>query len=481
MVAEQTLDLDWWPQQRQAVLFKAAGLLDVLDGGEPRAPAARALGYGGAAGGGKSDAAVALGVLWALAFRESSVGFFRRKFTELEGADGAIQRSQTLLAPARDIGLASYNTAQHTWRFATGSILKFCHCEHAANRFDYQSQAFDLLIIDEATHFTWEIVDYLMTRNRLTRDWIPQPLAVFLTNPGNIGHLWFKGQFATQPPEKKVEVELPSGETETRFFIPAKLADNPILDRRGGGAYRKTLMSRDELTRKALLEGDWDIFVGQMFTTWRKDRHVCRPFEIPSHWPKWRAVDWGRANPFCCLWLAQHPDIGRVFVYRSVYEVGLTDRQQARLILTNSPASEKLKLTYADPSMWTKKTHEDVTFSSADEYAKEGVVLTRADNDRMTGVRKVHNLLADLPDGLPGLVIFDTCDDLVRTLPALPRDEANVEDVDSESEDHAYDALRYGLTAVNARPRPLPPAANVADALIARLGKGKTGLASKDL
>lgn len=481
MASAQTLDLDWWPQKRQSVLFKAAGLLSVLEGGEPQAPAARALGYGGAAGGGKSDAAVALGVLWALAFRESSVGFFRRKFTELEGADGAIQRSQTLLAPARDIGLAVYNQAQHVWRFANGSIFKFCHCEHAAHRFDYQSQAFDLLLIDEATHFTWEIVDYLLTRNRLTRDWIPQPLAVFLTNPGNIGHLWFKAQFVEHQPEKVVEVDLASGARESRFFIPAKLADNPILDRRGGGAYRQTLLKRDELTRKALLDGDWDIFVGQMFSTWRRERHTCKPFAIPSHWPKWRAVDWGFNNPYCCLWLAQHPDIGRVYAYREVYETHLTDRQQARLIVVNSPLTEKVKITYADPSMWNKKTKDDITFTTADEYEKEGVVLTKADNDRLTGVRKVHNLLADLPDGLPGLVIFESCENLVRTLPALPRDEVNVEDVDSEGEDHPYDTLRYALTRVNSRPQKTAAGTGVADPLLARIGQARAGLGSKDL
>src|SRR5690606_30604993 len=107
---------------------------------------------------------------------------------------------------------------------------------------------------------------------------------------------------------------------------------------------------------------------GQVFDQWVRDRHTCAPFELPRHWPKWRAGDWGYRNPFCCLWFAQDPDIGRVYVYREVYMDGLTDRQQAALILTHTAPAEMIHLTYADPSVWTRKSHEDVTFSTADEY-----------------------------------------------------------------------------------------------------------------
>lgn len=76
----------------------------------------------------------------------------------------------------------------------------------------------------------------------------------------------------------------------------------------------------------------------------------------------------------------------------------------------------------------------------------------------------------DLPDGRPGLMVFETCANLIRTLPGLPYDETNVEDVDSSSEDHAYDALRYGLTNVNPRPRMMaPPGYTLNDPLFARV------------
>jgi hypothetical protein len=103
--------------------------------------------------------------------------------------------------------------------------------------------------------------------------------------------------------------------------------------------------------------------------------------------------------------------------------------------------------------MWESKSFEGQEFTSADEYAKEGVILTPANNDRLGGKRKVDRLLQDLPDGKPGLQVFSTCPNLIRTLPLMVYDPVRVEDVDTQGEDHAYDALRYGLTNTNQKAR----------------------------
>ncbi len=178
------------------------------------------------------------------------------------------------------------------------------------------------------------------------------------------------------------------------------------------------------------------------FPTWNDDEHVVEPFEIPEHWPRIRAIDWGSAAPWCCLWAAVNPDNGRHIVYREAYQAGLTDRQQAVTINNMTPAYEDIKVTYADPSMWAKKTLDEVT-STEEVYRKNGISLTEADNDRISGKRKVERLLAPLPDGAPGLIIFSNCKNLRRTLPELVRDEINAEDVDTDGEDHSYDTLRY--------------------------------------
>lgn len=477
--------IPWWPQPRQAELLKAAGLLETLTkGAAPKKPKARVIGYGGAAGGGKSDADLGLAITWALAYPGSQIAFFRREFTELEGPDGAIMRSHELLAEARQSGLVSWNGQNHRWTWRNGSVFQFCHCHLPKDVYGYQSSRFDLFIVDEATHFLWPMIDYLMTRNGPTVDCVPAPLAVFTTNPGNVGHLWFKSQFIDlQPWGQPVEAPLPSGETETHLFILAKLEDNPILDQRAEGEYRQTLMKRDPTTRKALLDANWNIFVGQMFQEWEAARHVVPARELPKHWPVLRGVDWGYSAPFCCLWGKRDPDTGRVIVYREAYETGLTDRQQARLIKLMTPTGERAAASHADPSMWTKKAHEEKTFSTADEYAAEGIMLTPGDNNRVMGVRKIHTLLANLPDGWPGLQVMETCPNLIRTLPALVRDVLNPDDVDSEGEDHAFDALKYMLTPVRPKTdpaRPLEP--EVDDPILKRVGLARRAtLKSRDL
>lgn len=465
--------IDWQPQKRQRVALKAAGVLGCVERGSvPVKPAARIIGYGGAAGGGKSDVLLVLAIVWCIAFIRSQVAFFRRTFAELEGSDGAIQRSHELLAPLVAVGVVKYSGDTHRWTFANGSTITFCHCQTDKDKYSYQGSRWDLLLIDEATHFTWEIVDYLLTRNGPTVDCVLQPLAVFATNPGNIGHLWYKRVFVdTRPWEQAHDVEINPGASERILFIQALLSDNQILDRRAEGAYRKTLESRSEDIRKALLGGDWDTFVGQYFKEFDRIRHVQPYRALPDSWPRFTGTDWGFAKPFATVWLAQDPDRGRVYVYREVYEVGLTDRAQARLIRTMTPPAERIRMRYADPSMWAEKNVEDRTFSTFDEYKSEGVLLTKADNERVLGWSRIRTFMADLADGDPGLIIFENCDNLIRTIGAMPYAKSNPDDIDTMAEDHAVDALRYATTSLG----PIPRFMSTAQREVVQIGRVKIG------
>jgi len=137
--------------------------------------------------------------------------------------------------------------------------------------FQYQSQAFDILLIDEATHFTWSIVDYLITRNRSTIKDGPHPFRVFATNPGNVGHTWYLQLFdllrGMGEHQQVKEVTNPNGSKEKTIFIPAFIQDNQIGVSRDPN-YEARLMARDALVGKALLEGDWTVFAGQAFASW---------------------------------------------------------------------------------------------------------------------------------------------------------------------------------------------------------------------
>ena len=174
-------------------LLKAAGLDEALHGGPVKPAIADMIGYGGAAFGGKTEAAIALAMIAAVTVPGVQVMYFRRKFTELEGSDGPIDRT-TILYPK--VG-ATYNGSKHVWKFPLGGQVRFCHCNHESNRIDYQSQAGDIIIFDEATHFTKKIADYLvLTRNRASKySELPRPFFVGLTNPGGVGMMWYMKWF----------------------------------------------------------------------------------------------------------------------------------------------------------------------------------------------------------------------------------------------------------------------------------------------
>lgn len=480
---ETRVRIEWWPQPKQLELLRAVGLSHFFEGGKPRAPLAQVIGYGGAAGGGKSDVLLMVGVIAALAYPGAQVGYFRRKYPELEGPGGAIQRSHEILA-----NNAKWRGDERKWTFPTGSILKFLHAEHEEDVTRYQSQQFDVLLIDEATHFTEYQVTYLaLTRNRLTVK-MPAPICVLATNPGGIGHEWFKRWFIDSGPAGQVNavnVQGPgggSGKLITTWFLPARLEDNRILMERDPG-YRERLEALPEVLRQQLLEGNWDTNEGAVFREFRRDKHVIRAEDLPPGWRMWRkfmAVDWGRAAPGCALWFAIAPD-HRIYVYREFYFNGGHTRDMdaydaAQAILSLEADDEVVAYRVGDPSMWAKAPTKGRHGKSIQEdFAAAGCALIQADNDRLQGVNRVHAMLKDAPDGKPWLQIVDTCRHLIRTLPTLPPDPHNPELVDTDAEDHAYDALRYGLMS-----RPLPEAASGAIIPGARVGKSRRRVSADD-
>jgi phage terminase large subunit len=316
--------------------------------------------------------------------------------------------------------------------FPNGSrvLLGGFHSERDIDR--YLGIEYDAVAIEEATQLPEERINQIRGSVRTSRDdWRPR---VYLTaNPDGVGLAWFKRWL--------VEPWRDAREIHTRF-IQASYKDNPVLN-------REYLDYLDGLTgplRRAWRDGDWDAFEGQAFPTWRYETHVVEPFEIPEHWLKWRAVDEGYANPWCCLWMAQDPATKRRYVYREAYATQLTARQQAERILAMTGVEEVIFTTFADPALWGRKNVDNIVKTTAMEYAEAGVPLTKADNDRIQGKRRVDSALAIGMDGLPGLQVFSTCVNLIRTLPMMVYDAVRVEDVDTDGEDHAYDTLKYGLS-----------------------------------
>jgi len=208
--------------------------------------------YGGAAGGGKSDALLMAALMFTNIPNYNAI-LFRRTYSDLTLPEALIARSIEWLKPTQ----ARWDGINHIWRFPSGASLAFGNMEHENDKYRYQSAAFQYIGFDELTQFTESQYRYLFSRlRRLENSQIPLRMRS-ASNPGNIGHDWVKRRFIDE------------GATYGRVFVPAKLADNPNLDQ---AKYIESLRELDPITRRQYLDGDWtarhggSIFLREWFT-----------------------------------------------------------------------------------------------------------------------------------------------------------------------------------------------------------------------
>lgn len=261
---------------------------------------------------------------------------------------------------------------------------------------------------------------------------------------------------------ERVEIVMPDGRTEKRWtssvFVPASVFDNQALLTNDPG-YITRLASMPEAERNALLYGDWNSFSGQVFLEWRDrpehyvDRlntHVIRPFEIPPTWSIWRGMDWGYSRPFSVGWYAVDHE-KRIYRIRELYGCTGTPNegvkweparvaQKIREIESQDPnLKDRTIVGIADPAIFAS----DGTESIASVMERNRVYWRPGDHQRIAGKMQMHHRLAFDLGGRPMLYVFDTCKHFIRTIPALVYDETDVEDIDTDGEDHIYDECRY--------------------------------------
>lgn len=240
----------------------------------------------------------------------------------------------------------------------------------------------------------------------------------------------------------------PELQMPTICFIPSFIQDNQYLY--ADGEYERGVAAAlgDRLA-DALLEGNWDRFEGQAFADFDPDRHVIDPISIPEAWSNrvWGGFDWGWRDPLAHLWLVTNPQTRQIIVYRELYEDHLHDSEACRLIQEKTQFPERLRGSLSDPMMWRGDSHDDA-LSKADIYKRNGVFLEKANNDRVPGWSRIHDLLAlDPVTQQPRLLITRNCENLIRELQAAVVDETKPEDIDHDCSDHALDALRYACMA----------------------------------
>jgi hypothetical protein len=446
------------PQPRQQLYHQTTNVDELL--------------YGGAAGGGKTEATIWDALYYGLQYPQSRQIIFRRKFPDLERS--IIARTLQVYPPE----LAKYNASKHIWTLANGSIIELAAWDHDDDYLKYAGAEYDVVRWEELTQFKEKWYKLMLSRIRGAK---PYPRFVkSTTNPGGEGHAWVKKRFIDIGPPERVHVVQETTDdgdpmyypadhpkagqpiVSRRIFIPARVSDNKKL-MEVDPDYVARLMSLSDKERKQLLEGDWDTFAGQYFEEWSRPIHVVEPFEIPREWRRYRALDEGYTDPFVCLWIAVDRQ-GFAYVYREKVQRKLLSREQARLV-KEMTEGEQIDYSVGDTSFWNR-SKVDTNISPAEVFASEGVPLIPANKERVNGWKRLRDWLhpIEVTDPVTGqkyttarLRVFSTCIRTIEAIPAMIHDEKNPEDVAEHELDHIPDALRYWAMSRPAPAKPEPP------------------------
>lgn len=415
--------------------------------------------YGGSAGGGKSYAILADPLRY-IAHPQFSGLVLRHTTEELRELIWKSQEMYPKIYPG-----IKWSERKMQWQHPSGGKLWMSYLDRDEDVMRYQGLSFSYIAFDELTQwhspFAW---NYMRSRLRTAAPDLP----IFMratTNPGGPGHQWVKKMFIDPAPYGKAffatdidtgkTLVYPAGHSKEgqalfkRRFIPARLSDNPYLAE--SGDYEAMLLSLPEHQRRQLLEGDWDIAEGAAFSEFNRHIHVVEPYNIPNSWTKFRACDYGYGSFSAVLWFAVAPDES-VVIYRELYVSKVLAEDLAEMIL-QAEDGESIRYGVLDSSCWHKRG--DTGPSIAERMIMKGCRWRPADRSagsRVAGKNEVHRRLQiDQFTGKPRMVFFNTCTQIIADLPTLPIDKNNTEDINTKvSNDHSYDALRYGLMS---RPR----------------------------
>ena len=421
------LQAGYVPQRRALQFHAAARAADLRNGPE-------LIGLGGARGGGKSHMTFAQLLLDDCQRAPGIKALFLRRIGKAARESFEDLRLRVLTGVPHQ-----YKRQEGTVEFPNGSRVVLGHFKDERDVDNYLGIEYDVMVLEEATTLTWEKFTRLRGSLRSSRpDWRPRLYAT--TNPGGVGHAWFKKLF--------VEPHQFGREFSTRF-VPATVDDNVFVN----PEYRRYLDGLTGWLKRAWRHGDWNIAAGQFFTTYRADVHVIPPIETPRHWRYWMALDYGFTHYTVVYLFAQDGD-GQIYTLAEHAErrwlverhVDAIRSMLARFNLT----VRDLEVIVAGGDVFAKDKDGR---SVAEDYEAYGINLEHANQDRINGAAHCLRLLGDVDAGIrPQVWISNTCGRLIETLPALEHDPHRPEDVlkiDTDDNglggDDAYDAWRYGL------------------------------------
>lgn len=399
--------------------------------------------FGGARGGGKTSFLMGDFASDVQKYGSNWRGIIlRRSYPEL---DEVVEEGKRVLYPA--FPGTEYKVGVHEFRIphATGTVtLRLRHMESEADADNYQGQSFSWIAFDELPNWP-SLGGYNKLKACLRSAAGIENLRVRATgNPGGVGHQPVKQYFIDAgPPETIIEDEQSK---IPRMWIRSLVTDNKILLENDPGYIDRLKSVGDPELVRAWLEGDWSVSLGAYFTNWTP-KIAIPSFEIPDHWPLFGGLDYGESSPTSFGLYTVDYD-GHIYRLCEYYVAGATASTHAyeiaRMIASNPyTGGRSPSQIFADPSMWVKRRlTEVVNQSPADVFSAQGLPLTKANNDRITGWRVINDLLAQEKFHC----FTEWNDNMMKFMPSLPRSKTNPEDLDTKNEhDHCADELRYAV------------------------------------
>ena len=394
--------------------------------------------YGGAAGGGKSEALLAEALRFAHVPGYRAL-LLRRSYPELEGkGSGLIPRSHEMLT-----GVAVYDRQKHTWTFPAGGTLGFGHLEYQSSVFIYHSAQFAYIGFDELTTFLESQYLYMLSRCRSVAG-VPARVRA-ASNPGGVGHAWVRRRFVEKlrPGElrwfkrdgdKDIQTTWNDPDGLSRQFIPARVYDNPTLIQKDPG-YIRRLKALDPIDRLRLLDGDW--WVANSGTVYAEfaDENLTDEEPDPSA-PLELAYDDGYIDPRAILFIQRRGD--RVLVFDELYHTHhLGEHCIAEVV-------ERCRQLGLQLPVLAVGSPEAIEFK---QYLRRANIVARSEQTPIVeGIKRVRRLIRD-SQGYRALKVHRRCRALLDELQGgyqYPSPGANGGgEIPLDQSNHAVDALRY--------------------------------------
>jgi hypothetical protein len=478
----------WSPQPGSQVEFMRAPLFEVL--------------YHGTRGPGKTDALLMAfaqhvgrghGAAW-------SGIIFRQTYPQLADVVAKSEKWFRQIFPG-----ARFNRSGMTWEWPTGERLLLRHMARPSDYWNYHGHEYPFIAFEELTNWpTDECYKSMFACCRSSTPGVPRMVRA-TTNPYGVGHNWVKERFRLHGQWWKTVFVLDARDLEGRSEPPrcaihGHIDENKILLEADPG-YKTTITSAatNEAMAKAWLYGSWDVVAGGMFDdVWSQQHNVLPSFEIPRSWRVDRAFDWGSSRPFSVGWWAESDGCdlalsdGRVVstvrgdLVRVREWYGWTGRPNEgvrMLAIDVAKGIVERELLWqwrneqrclvragpADSSIYSVENGVSVALDMEkpvriDGRVYKGVKWNPADKrpgSRKSGWEMMRKMIRDarpeqpgMPRERPGLfVIGSESAQFLRTVLGLPRDEKDLDDVDTEAEDHVGDETRYRVRAVGTTAR----------------------------